>query len=208
VWEGAAPRPAGRAWAHLTVITLHVVVSVHGHHTDGGLTALEGERDSVMPAPWDTSPPRVLSMVMGALSLGHLRHHQVCAHTHAHAHTHVCTSATSASNTLQPTAGTSDPTSTTWIMCVKVISTSLESRKTTASTACQAEALDSHGFVRDPGLTDCRTSAPSPPRLLPQPHSPPNLHCRAERAESGPSSVENGAECSSGTAEQERSPCP
>lgn len=29
--------------AHLTVVTLHVVVSVHGHHTDGGLTALEDE---------------------------------------------------------------------------------------------------------------------------------------------------------------------
>lgn len=29
--------------AHLTVITLHVVVSVHGHHPDGGLTALEDE---------------------------------------------------------------------------------------------------------------------------------------------------------------------
>lgn len=29
--------------AHLTVVALHVVISVHGHHTDGCLTALEEE---------------------------------------------------------------------------------------------------------------------------------------------------------------------
>lgn len=34
------------AGAHLTVVTLHVVVSVHGHHTNGCLTALEKEADS------------------------------------------------------------------------------------------------------------------------------------------------------------------
>lgn len=34
------------ARAHLTVVTLHVVVSVHGYHTNGRLTALEKEVES------------------------------------------------------------------------------------------------------------------------------------------------------------------
>ena len=42
VWEGDCPGHVG-AQAHLTVIAFHMVVSVHGHHTDGGLTALEKE---------------------------------------------------------------------------------------------------------------------------------------------------------------------
>lgn len=36
-------QPSRRAQAHLTVVTLHMIVSVHGHHTDGCLTALEEE---------------------------------------------------------------------------------------------------------------------------------------------------------------------
>ena len=36
----------GAAGVHLTVVTLHVVVSVHGHHMNGCLTALEKEADS------------------------------------------------------------------------------------------------------------------------------------------------------------------
>lgn len=43
-WRGTAScQPSQRAHAHLTVIAFHVVVSVHGHHTDGCLTALEEE---------------------------------------------------------------------------------------------------------------------------------------------------------------------
>lgn len=44
---------AGKSGAYLTVVTLHMVVSVHGHHTNGCLTALEekaGFTDS-LPEP-------------------------------------------------------------------------------------------------------------------------------------------------------------
>lgn len=49
--EGGSPGPrreeAGQGrQAYLTVVTLHMVVPVHGHHTDGRLTALWGHTGS------------------------------------------------------------------------------------------------------------------------------------------------------------------
>lgn len=44
---GGLPQPPA-LWgtrAHLTVVALHVVISVHGHHSDGSLTALEEETE-------------------------------------------------------------------------------------------------------------------------------------------------------------------
>lgn len=43
--DGELPQPPASPedQAHLTVITFHMVVSIHGHHTDSCLTTLEEE---------------------------------------------------------------------------------------------------------------------------------------------------------------------
>lgn len=57
--EGAAVCGTGcgacvwKPGVYLTVVTLHMVVSVHGHHTNGCLTALEEKAGftDVLPGP-------------------------------------------------------------------------------------------------------------------------------------------------------------
>lgn len=137
--DHSSHQPSRRAQAHLTVVTLHMVVSVHGHHTDGCLTALEEEMGfctqlCVVHTPTQHglamagvhSRPREhwLQCFRGQNGISRCTGMDVLLQLHPTAHTHTSMRAvTQVSN-----------------VCIRVLFSSLQSGKTRASPASPGTA--------------------------------------------------------------------